>query len=263
MKKISVFKIGGQVTDNPALLQTFCEYVAALPQQTVLVHGGGKMAARLCEKLGIPVQMHEGRRITDKPTLDVATMVYAGLVNKQIVAHIQAAGRQALGVSGADLNLIRSVKRPVKEIDYGWVGDVKEANTTALDQLLDLHILPVCCAITHDNNGQLLNTNADTIAHTMAVALAKTYEVSLIYCFEKRGVLQDAEDDNSLIPSITTESYKKLKHEGVIYAGMIPKLDNAFDALKQGVHQVRVVSAQEQANNSNVNQEIGTLLSLE
>lgn len=242
---LKIFKIGGGIIDDDAQLGHFLTELARIPGQKILVHGGGKGASQMLQSLGIEPQMVQGRRITDAPTLDIVTMFYAGKTNKQVVALLQAAGVNALGLSGADGNAIRAVKRPVKDIDYGFVGDLPEGsvNTALLGQLLQAGITPVFCAITHDGNGQLLNTNADTIASTLARALAAQYEVELHFCFEKDGVLSDINDENSVIPQIVPAQYQQLKAEGVIAAGMVPKLDNAFAALEAGVERVVIENA--------------------
>lgn len=236
--KISIVKIGGNVIDYPDKLDHFLALFKSIPGQKILIHGGGIMASRLSERLGILPNMIEGRRITDEETLEVVTMVYAGLVNKQIVAKIQAHQVNAIGLSGADGNLIRADKRPVTDIDYGYVGDVKQVNHQLLEILLQHNAVPVIPAITHDGQGQLLNTNADTIAAEIGIALAERHDVSLYYCFDKKGVLQDVSDDTSFIPEITYTSYLNLKEDDVIHSGMIPKLDNAFKAIAKGIHQV-------------------------
>ena len=196
-----------------------------------MVHGGGKRATAWAEKLGIPVQMKDGRRVTDAATLELITGLYAGQVNKNIVAHLQGMDCNALGLSGADANAIQAVKRPVKAIDYGFVGDVKQVNDTWFKHLLDQNISPVCCAITHDKNGQLFNTNADTITAEIGKALAQDFEVKISYCFELPGVMKDINDPNSLIEKINQASYQQLLLNNTISAGMLPKLHNAFDAL--------------------------------
>jgi acetylglutamate kinase len=257
---VQIIKIGGNVIDNPEFLERFLNSFATIDTPKILVHGGGKLATRLCEQLQIPVVMHEGRRITDQPTLDVAVMVYAGLVNKQITASLQAKGTQALGMSGADVNLIYSQKRPAKPIDFGFVGDVKAVNVAMLQFFLAQKIVPVCCAITHDGAGNLLNTNADTIANELAVAVAQFAPAQLIYCFEKEGVLADAQDDNSVIEIITPTIFEQHKQSGVISGGMIPKLDNAFAAIQRGVQQVRIMSADALANG---HLEAGTLIKVD
>lgn len=235
---ISVIKIGGNVIDHPDTLEAFLKLFATFPGKKILIHGGGVMASRFGESMGIMPQMKDGRRITDQDTLQIVTMVYAGLINKQLVAQLQSLNQNALGFTGADGNLIRSEKRPVKEIDYGFVGDVKEINRHLLEMLLSEDIVPVVCAITHDKKGQLLNTNADTIASEIATSLAHKHTVNLYYCFNRPGVLIDEKNDASLIPLINEEVFEELKGEKVIHSGMIPKLDNAFTALHQGVNRV-------------------------
>jgi acetylglutamate kinase len=206
------------------------------------VHGGGKLASELANKLNIPVLIHEGKRITDKETLDIATMVYAGLLNKTIVAQLQSLLCNAIGLCGADANCIKANKRPVVEIDYGFVGDLNAGsiNIEFLIALIQHEITPIFSAITHDGKGNLLNTNADTIASSLSVALSHIYDVQLVYCFEKNGVLTDMNDQQSLIPKINMEQYQQLKEQGIIHSGMIPKLDNAFKALDQGVSSIHI-----------------------
>lgn len=239
---LHIIKIGGNVIDNDDQLEDFLEKFAALQGKKILVHGGGKIATRLAANLGIEAKLVDGRRITDKPMLDVTTMVYAGLTNKRIVASLQRFGCDALGLCGADGNTIKAVKRPVREIDYGYVGDilVDSVNTLNLKKFLEAGFTPVFSAITHNGLGQLLNTNADTIASALAISLAKIYETRLIYCFEKDGVLRDVDDPKSLIKSIKATEFEILKGERVIYEGMIPKLENAFDALAKGVKSVYI-----------------------
>jgi acetylglutamate kinase len=242
---LKIFKIGGGIIDDDAQLRQFLAELVLVPGLKILVHGGGKGASQMLRDLGQEPQMVQGRRITDAATLDVVTMFYAGKTNKQVVALLQAAGVNALGLSGADGNVIQAVRRPVKEIDYGFVGDLPAdaVNVELLHQLLETGLLPVFCAITHDGRGQLLNTNADTIASTLACALAPHYAVELHYCFEKDGVLRDMADDASVIPQITAAEYQQLKAAGVIAAGMVPKLDNAFAALEAGVQRVVIEHA--------------------
>ena len=238
MHQLIILKIGGKIIEDTSRRQQVLASFAAWKGAKILVHGGGNRASELSEKLNITPVMHEGRRITDAAALEVVTMVYAGLSNKTIVSELQADGCNALGLSGADLNSIEARKRPVKTIDYGFAGDVVQVNTTILHQLLALQITPVFCAITHDKKGQLLNTNADTIAAQLAIALSAHFEVQLIYSFEKSGVLKDANDPSSLIPELTPSLYANYKADGTIFAGMIPKLDNAFAAIEQGVKEV-------------------------
>ncbi len=211
----------------------------------ILVHGGGKIATQTAAKLQIETQMVEGRRITDRPMLDVVTMVYGGLVNKNLVAQLQALNCNAIGLTGADAGVIRSVKRPVKDIDYGFVGDIEEVNRGQMESLLRSDLVPVMAPLTYSSEGLLLNTNADTMASALAVALARSYNVNLVYCFEKKGVLSDPDDDDAVIPELTPASYADYKASGVINKGMIPKLDNAFRALEAGVGRVTICHAED------------------
>jgi len=240
MKKLRIIKIGGGIIDDELSLHQFLQLFAQIDGLKILVHGGGKGASEMLRSLGIAPQLINGRRITDAATLDVVTMFYAGKTNKAIVAGLQQNRVNALGISGADGNVIRAVKRPVREVDYGFVGDIRPASIDGvlLRALLELGLTPVICAITHDGRGQLLNTNADTIASTVAVALSSQFTVELHYCFEKNGVLLDVNDDDSVIARINLTSYVELKEAGIITEGMIPKLDNSFDALSQGVNKV-------------------------
>ena len=240
MPKLNIVKIGGAIIEEDAKLLPFLENFAALEGPKILVHGGGKKATAWSEKLGIPVQMKDGRRVTDAATLELITGLYAGQVNKSIVAHLQGMDCNALGLSGADANAIQAVKRPVKAIDYGFVGDVKQVNNSWFKHLLDQNISPVCCAITHDKNGQLFNTNADTITAEIGKALAQDFEVKISYCFELPGVMKDLNDPNSLIENINRASYQELLLDNTIAAGMLPKLHNAFDALNAGVNEVAI-----------------------
>lgn len=240
--KLRVIKIGGNVIDDPKALQSFLRSFAQLEEQLLLVHGGGKLATEMGKRLGMEAQLIQGRRITDAATLEVVTMVYGGLTNKQIVAQLQALGKNALGLTGADGNLLHAQKRPVKQIDYGFVGDLDQSkvNVDLLDAFFRENLTPVFAALSHDGQGQILNTNADTIASVLASALAKNFEVELIYCFEQAGVLSDFQQ-KAVIPLIDRKQYESLKSEKVIHSGMIPKLDNAFEALNSGVHQVRII----------------------
>lgn len=246
MEELNIIKIGGNILDNPVQLHRFLGDFASLGGAKMLVHGGGKIASSIGQRLGITPKMVKGRRITDAETLELVTMVYGGLINKQVVAQLQALSCNAIGLTGADANAIYAQKRPVREVDYGFAGDVagsKNINAAALQGLLSLDLTPVFAPLTHDGNGSMLNTNADTIASVLATALAPYYEVKLIYCFEKKGVLQDAADDNSVIPEIDKALYKELKETGVVSLGMIPKLDNAFAALDKGVRAVQIGDA--------------------
>jgi len=247
MKQLTVIKIGGNVIDNSEKLHQFLLDFTALPGDKILVHGGGKIATELGVSLGVEPKMVEGRRITDIETLRIVTMVYAGLINKNMVAQLQAKGCNAIGMSGADGNVIKAVKRPVGTIDYGFVGDLDHSSVsvTTLDSLLKGNLVPVLCAITHDGDTQLLNTNADTIASAVAVAMSTRYETSLVYCFEKKGVLKDVDDDLSVVTEIKRNDFETLQQQGIVSGGMIPKLHNAFEAIGQGVKAVYIGKADE------------------
>jgi acetylglutamate kinase len=238
MDKLFVIKIGGNIVDNEMALSSFLDLFAGVPGKKILVHGGGKVATRLAQDLNVPQQLIDGRRITDAATLRIVTMVYAGLINKNIVAALQSKGSDAIGLTGADGNAISAHKRTHASIDYGFAGDVDAINSKMISGLLEQGLDLVFAPITHDNNGQLLNTNADTIAQELARALSKSYDVQLIYSFEKAGVLEDANDDNTVIKKIDPATYQSLKEREVIFAGMIPKLDNAFEAIRSGVSKV-------------------------
>lgn len=242
--KLYIIKIGGNIIDDEQKLTSFLTEFASIKNKKILVHGGGKLATNMAAQLNIPQQMVEGRRITDAETLKIVTMVYAGLINKNIVARLQAAGCDALGLSGADGNAILAHKRVIKDLDYGFAGDVDEVNGEFLQSLLEQSISPVLAPITHNGKGQLLNTNADTIAQETAKALSTLYDVQLVYSFEKSGVLLNAEDESSVIPVINKETYSELKEKGLVFAGMIPKLDNAFSALRSGVKKVIIGKAE-------------------
>ncbi|HEV3412216.1 MAG TPA: acetylglutamate kinase [Puia sp.] len=243
--QLSIIKIGGNIIDDEAKLAGFLDSFAATPGKKILVHGGGKLATRVAEALGIKQQLVDGRRITDAETLKVVTMVYAGTVNKNIVANLQARGCDAIGLTGADGNSILAHKRTHPAIDYGWVGDVDSVDAAFLTGLLTLDKTLVFAPITHDGQGHLLNTNADTIAQELARGLGRSFDVSLVYSFEKSGVLMDADDDNSVLSRIGPAEYQDLKAKQVIFAGMIPKLDNAFAALRSGVRRVIIGRAEE------------------
>jgi acetylglutamate kinase len=240
MDKLTVVKIGGNVIEDTGALQSFLTDFAQIQGDKILIHGGGREATAMAHRMEIPVQMVEGRRITDAQNLDIITMLYGGKINKNIVAQLQNLGCNALGLSGADGNALQAIKRPIKTIDYGFVGDVVGVNNELFKMLLNSGYTPVCCAITHDQKGQLLNTNADTIAASLAQSLSQNFEVSLWYCFEKQGVLENIDNDNSVIETITPEKYKDLKAAQVIHSGMIPKIDNCFDALINGVNEVKI-----------------------
>lgn len=253
-EKLSIIKIGGNVIENQDELSEFLVRFSQLEGLKILVHGGGKLATQLATQLGIESKMFQGRRITDADNLKVITMVYAGLTNKNIVAQLQAKDCNAIGLSGADGNTIEAHKRPVRDIDFGYVGDVEEVNHKVIYQLLNAGLTPVFCAMTHNGHGQLLNTNADTIAAELAIGMTAIYETTLYYCFEKKGVLMDVEDDNSVVTEINSESYKKLLAENVIADGMLPKMTNCFHALKNNVKKVCIgdISMIESANTPKV-----------
>lgn len=243
MNKLTIVKVGGKIVEEPQSLKQLLADFSKIEGHKVLVHGGGRSATAFAAKLGIESQMVNGRRITDEETLKVVTMVYGGLVNKQIVAGLQAIGVNGLGLTGADLNYMRSEKRPVKDVDYGFVGDVKEVNAEILSDLILKGVVPVLAPLTHDKGGNLLNTNADTIAGEAAKALAKHFDVILMYCFEKKGVLMSETDDESVIPEIKPDLFQKYVKNGIISGGMIPKLENAFDAINAGVKEVVITRA--------------------
>ena len=243
MNKLTLVKVGGKIVEDSETLKQLLSDFSKINGHKVLVHGGGRSATAIAAKLGIESQMVNGRRITDEETLKVVTMVYGGLVNKQIVAGLQSIGVNALGLTGADLNYMRSEKRPVKDVDYGFVGDVKEVNADILADLIARGVVPVLAPLTHDNAGNMLNTNADTIAGEAAKALAKHFEVTLMFCFEKKGVLMSETDDESVIAEITPALFEKYVAEGIINGGMIPKLENSFEAINAGVKQVVITRA--------------------
>lgn len=244
MEKVTIVKVGGAVVeDNEQLAQLLTDF-AAIPGKKVLVHGGGRRATKVAAALGIESKMVNGRRITDARMLEVVTMVYGGLVNKNLVAKLQAKGVNALGLTGADMDVIHSHKRPVKDgVDFGYVGDVERANGKMLQTLIQEGITPVMAPLTHDGNGNILNTNADTIASETAKALAPYYDVTLIYSFEKKGVLSNPDDDNSVIPVITRSDFEKYQADGTIGGGMIPKIENALAAVDAGVKEVIITLA--------------------
>ena len=243
MNKLTIIKVGGKIVEEEGDLNCLLADFSRIEGYKILVHGGGRLATKIATQLGIESRMIDGRRITDAETLKVVTMVYGGWVNKMIVARLQALGINAAGLTGADMNVIRSVKRPVREIDYGFVGDVEEVDAKKLTILLEQDIVPVIAPITHDKDGNLLNTNADTIAGETAKGLAQLFDVTLVYCFEKNGVLRDEADEDSVIPVIDHDLYTKYKEQGVIQGGMIPKLDNAFQAIEAGVKRVVITKA--------------------
>lgn len=245
MNTLTVIKIGGNVIDDPAALKRFLTAFSGLPGAKILIHGGGKVATQIAAKLGIETTMVEGRRITDQPMLDVVTMVYGGLVNKQIVAKLQALDVNAIGLTGADGGTVLAKKRSVKDIDYGMVGDIEEVDSGQIQFFLRQDLTPVFAPITYSKTGDLLNTNADTMASAIAVDMIRHNDVTLVYCFEKKGVLKDPTNDNSVIGELTPALYADYKAAGTINKGMIPKLDNAFKALESGVTRVIICHADE------------------
>lgn len=260
MERIFIIKIGGNVVDKEELLDRFLLDFASIQAPKILIHGGGKIATRVGDQLGIRSQYVNGRRITDEPTRDLVTMVYGGLVNKQIVSALQSMGCNAVGLTGADGNVMRAVKRPVREIDYGFVGDVapRDVNTTWLRALLGEKMVPVFAPLTHAE-GTMLNTNADTIASVLAVALSSFYQVRLIYCFEKKGVLRDVNDENSVIHRMTRRLYDELLEKKALMDGILPKLENAFAAIQAGVKEVLIGEARDLRKNTGEHTE-GTLI---
>ncbi|NQU53051.1 MAG: acetylglutamate kinase [Bacteroidetes bacterium] len=242
MDRLTIIKVGGKVVEEPESLKALLDQFSKVSGNKILVHGGGRTATIIAGKLGIETKMVDGRRITDAEMLEVVTMVYGGLVNKRIVAGLQARNCNAIGLTGADLDLIRAKKRPVKDIDYGFVGDVDDVNTRELRLLLNENVIPVIAPLTHDGKGNLLNTNADTIASELATELSNHFSVYLFYCFEKRGVLLNPNDESTVIHDLDLTLFNKYKKEGIISAGMIPKLDNGFRAKQKGVKEVLITN---------------------
>ncbi len=253
MEKLTIVKVGGAVVEDPEQLAALLENFSRIEGKKLLVHGGGRRATKIASQLGIESHMVGGRRITDEQMLSVVTMVYGGLVNKNLVAQLQARGVNALGLTGADMDVIRSHKRPLKKmrmddgteqmVDFGFVGDVDRADGTRLAQLIDSGVVPVVAPLTHDGEGNMLNTNADTMASTVAKALASHFDVTLIFSFEKKGVLSNPDDDDSVIPTITRQSYEQYVKDGVISGGMMPKIENALEAVEAGVKRVIITLA--------------------
>lgn len=241
--KLTIIKVGGKIVEEKESLDSLLRDFAAIDGFKLLVHGGGRSATKVAAQLGIETLMIDGRRVTDDAMLDVVTMVYGGLVNKKVVARLQSLGIDALGMTGADMDIIHSHKRPVKSVDYGWVGDVDRVNGEALSALLRSGVVPVIAPLTHDGEGHLLNTNADTMGGETAKGLAPFFDVSLVYCFEKPGVLRDENDDESVIAEIDPALFASLKEEGIVTGGMLPKLENAFNALDAGVSEVVITRA--------------------
>jgi acetylglutamate kinase len=277
MDRLFVIKVGGNIIDDKEKLKSFLQSFSSIQAHKILVHGGGKIATEIGNKLGIESKYINGRRITDDDTIDLVTMVYGGLINKKIVAQLQALNCNAIGLTGADANIIPAKKRAPKAlsfgvpnafgmgevVDYGWAGDIESSQLKAqsLKQILDAEFTPVFAPLTHDEQGNILNTNADTIASSLAVALSKFYDVRLIYCFEKKGVLENVEDEDSVITNINKEKYKQLLDEQKLFAGILPKIDNAFAAIDAGVHEVLIGDANDLIQNT-TGKTAGTLITL-
>ena len=263
MKKLFVIKIGGNILDNAVAQQLFLQQFATVPVKKILVHGGGKIATTIGKQMGLIPNYINGRRITDEATIDLVTMVYGGLINKKLVAALQALNCNAIGLTGADANIIPANKRPIAEIDYGFVGDIGSSQLAvdSLQLFLNNNLVPVVAPLTHDGKGQLLNTNADTIASTLAVALSKQYDVRLIYCFEKKGVLENIADETSVISLINKEKYLQLLQDKKLSDGILPKIENAFAAINSGVNEVLIGDANDLLQNISENT-IGTLIKL-
>jgi len=241
---IQIIKIGGKIINDTTLLDQFLQSFNQIKGNKILIHGGGRAATAFSERLGLQVKMIDGRRVTDKETLDVAVMTYAGLINKQIVSKMQQMGINAIGLSGADGNIIESVMRNKQPVDYGFVGDIANVNATLIQSFLDQHLIPVFCPVTHSKNGQLLNTNADSIASAIAKAMSQQSSVVLKYCFEYNGVLENLEDEQSIIQTVTKNSAREYIASGVFADGMIPKVENAFKALDAGIASVHICGIQ-------------------
>lgn len=254
MEQLTLIKVGGKIVEEENSLNELLKEFSKIKGYKVLVHGGGRSATKLAERLGLENKMVNGRRITDLATLQVVTMVYGGLVNKNIVAKLQALNINALGLTGIDMNIMRSEKRPVKDIDYGYVGDVKEVNADILQYLIKQGIVPILAPLTHDKKGNILNTNADTIAAEAAQALAKYFDVTLVFCFEKKGVLLDENDDNSVISELNEPYFHQLASRKIIQGGMLPKLENAFKSIENGVKEVIITQA------SDISKRNGTII---
>lgn len=251
-ENLYIIKVGGNIINNNTSLQSFLKDFAAIKGKKILVHGGGKKATEIGRKLGIKPNYKNGRRITDKKTIDLVTMVYGGLINKQIVAQLQALNCNAIGLTGADANIIPANKRPVEEVDYGFVGDIenKRLNAKSLKLFIENNLVTVFAALTHDQKGQMLNTNADTIASSLAISLSKAYEVRLIYCFEKKGILKNMEDDDSVVPLMNKEIYEQMLAADELFEGILPKLYNAFRAIDEGVDSVLIGHADDIIENT-------------
>ncbi len=259
LQALTIVKIGGNIVDNPAALHQFLEDFNSIKGAKILVHGGGKIATELSKKMNLIPEMIDGRRVTDAETLKVVTMVYGGLINKNIVAQLQALGTDAMGLTGADGNIILSHKRKHPTIDYGFVGDIDQVNGSKIHSLIFLGFTPIFAPLTHDLRGNILNTNADTVASEVAIAMSPFYQVQFFYCFEKKGLLKDIEDENSIISQIKIDEIPSLKADGTIVAGMIPKVDNIVNAIERGVQQVRLCHAEDISAILNHQVSLGTL----
>ena len=244
MEKLTIIKVGGKVVEDSASLQNFLDEFSRISSHKILVHGGGRTATDIAGRLGIKTQMVEGRRITGKSMLEVVTMVYGGLVNKKIVAGLQSRDCNAIGLTGADLNLITAARRPIGEIDYGFVGDIKDVNSHEIKMLINENVVPVVAPLTHDGMGNLLNTNADTIASELAIELSGYFNIYLFYCFEKKGVLLNPDDESSIVYDLDQELFEHHKKEGIISTGMIPKLENGFRAKRNGVKEILITNTE-------------------
>ncbi|MEO6254943.1 MAG: acetylglutamate kinase [Ferruginibacter sp.] len=263
MEKLFIIKVGGNILDDTAVRQSFLEKFALVPAKKILVHGGGKIATSIGKQLGIEPNYINGRRITDEATIDLVTMIYGGLINKKLVATLQSMNCNAIGLTGADANIIPGTKRPVADIDYGFVGDIASSQLAvdSLQLFLDNKLVPVVAPLTHDGQGQMLNINADTIASALAVALSTQYDVRLIYCFEKKGVLENMEDETSVIKLINKEKYHQLLHDKKLADGILPKIDNAFAAIDSGLQEVLIGHAEDLLQNITTDNK-GTLIKL-
>jgi acetylglutamate kinase len=263
MKKLFVIKIGGNIVDDAAALQSFLQKFAAIDAHKILIHGGGKIATTIGKQMGLTPNYINGRRITDEATIDLVTMVYGGLINKKLVAALQSLHCNAIGLTGADANIIPATKRAVADIDYGFVGDIDSSQLTvdSFQLFLNNDLVPVVAPLTHNGQGQMLNINADTIASALAVALAKQYDVRLIYCFEKKGVLENIDDESSVIQLINKDKYQQLLEDKKLADGILPKIDNAFAAINSGVQEVLIGHADDLLQNITVDT-MGTLIKL-
>jgi acetylglutamate kinase len=263
MEPLFVIKVGGNIIDDDEKLTSFLQTFAFIQAHKILVHGGGKIATEIGNKLGIESKYIDGRRITDDATIDLVTMVYGGLINKKIVAQLQSLQCNAIGLTGADGNIVPATKRTVKDIDYGWAGDIENSKVKSqnLKVLIESGFIPVFASLTHDEHGHILNTNADTIASSLAVALSKFYDIRLIYCFERKGVLENIDDENSVINFINKEKYRQLLDEQKLFSGILPKIDNAFAAINAGVKEVLIGNANDLIQNT-TDKTIGTLITI-